>query len=81
MSKDKIQYSFLLEDIAPTYQQCLIVDILYQINVLIKTSWTNFQTTLNIKTLNRIKIKIHYDTSLVRKIAIFYLSICFAYIY
>ena len=54
------------------HQQCLIVDILYQINVLIKTSWTNFQTTLNIKTLNRIKIKIHYDTSLDRKTAILY---------
>ena len=70
------------------HQQCLIVDILYQINVLIKTSWTNFQTTLNIKTLNRIKIKIHYDTSLVRKQQYFLLlwinwvflinSICFA---
>ena len=40
------------------------MDILYQINVLIKTSWTNFQTTLNIKTFNSIKIKIHCDTFL-----------------
>ena len=61
----KIKYNIL--PLKRLHQQCLIVDILYQINVLIKTSWTNFQTTLNIKTFNWIKIKIHYDTSLNRK--------------